>query len=287
MNVRNGFTIVELLVVVTIMVILLALLAPAMDKAVYQAELAVCASQLDVISTGLIQYGLSNRKSYPDRPSRTANGANRPCDIYWGSNNPLSGKDDRKLLRTLFDLNKTLNDPLLKAVDIDGSEDTTTIVIPRALYYGFGYDKNGLSEKIMRKLGDRWTWTEAGDGSAPPVVNRMSVLASDWDFINENQSGDSWNQSSHPDADGLLEEFTIQDDIFLTPVPKKTTLAVWRGAKRGLIDTNYAYDDGSVRRFSGVAWDEAGSYDTRHRLVRLPHNDANNGATAKIRVPAQ
>ena len=52
MPIRNGFTLVELLVVITIIVILLALLAPALDKAIYQAELAVCGTRVRAIATG-------------------------------------------------------------------------------------------------------------------------------------------------------------------------------------------------------------------------------------------
>jgi prepilin-type N-terminal cleavage/methylation domain-containing protein len=41
----TAFTLIELLVVVTIIVVLLSLLTPALDRAIYETELAVCASQ--------------------------------------------------------------------------------------------------------------------------------------------------------------------------------------------------------------------------------------------------
>lgn len=40
----KAFTLIELLVVITIIVVLLALLVPALDKAIYQAQLSVCAA---------------------------------------------------------------------------------------------------------------------------------------------------------------------------------------------------------------------------------------------------
>ena len=42
MRAQSAFTLVELMVVITIIVLLLALMMPALDKAVYQAELASC-----------------------------------------------------------------------------------------------------------------------------------------------------------------------------------------------------------------------------------------------------
>src|SRR5688572_2452466 len=63
----TGFTLVELLVVITIIVILLAMLAPAMDTAIYQAQLAVCATNLKGIAPGVTAYAMNNQRRYPDR----------------------------------------------------------------------------------------------------------------------------------------------------------------------------------------------------------------------------
>jgi prepilin-type N-terminal cleavage/methylation domain-containing protein len=43
--IRVAFTLVELLVVISIIVLLLALIAPALDKSVYEAQLVRCAAQ--------------------------------------------------------------------------------------------------------------------------------------------------------------------------------------------------------------------------------------------------
>jgi len=279
-NMRHGFTLVELLVVITIIVVLLALLAPALDQAIYQAELAVCASNLDVIAGGTVTYAMHHKRLYPDRPSRTSNGSNRPGDVYWGQNEM---KDDRAILKTFLNLNAALNDPLIRPIDIEGSKPDSVLVVPYALYFGWGYDKANFGDKVMRRLGDRWTYTTPGSGRS--TVEAFSVLASDWD--GNIGAGQEWNQSSHPDRDGTMENYTIQDEIFTgVLVPRPFTFTVWRGARRGLIDTNYAFDDGSVERFNGVPWDAGGAAGTDQRLVRVHQADnRRDDSDARLRVP--
>ena len=82
-----AFTLVELLVVITIIVILLALLAPALETAIYQSELAVCATRLKGTGTGVQVYAHNFRRSYPDRPSVRMQGVPPPRINHFG--NPL------------------------------------------------------------------------------------------------------------------------------------------------------------------------------------------------------
>jgi prepilin-type N-terminal cleavage/methylation domain-containing protein len=59
---RPGFTIIELLVVVTIIVVLLALLTPALDKAIESAERAKCAANLDAWGIAHHTYYVEQRR---------------------------------------------------------------------------------------------------------------------------------------------------------------------------------------------------------------------------------
>src|SRR5262245_45841789 len=64
---RAAFTLVELLVVIAIIVILLALLAPGLDKAIYEAEMATDAANMRGTATGLGLYAVQHHRVYPYR----------------------------------------------------------------------------------------------------------------------------------------------------------------------------------------------------------------------------
>ncbi len=61
---RSGFTLVELLVAITIIVILLALLAPAMESAFEMSRRAKCGAQLHAWALGMSQYYMDNRQRF-------------------------------------------------------------------------------------------------------------------------------------------------------------------------------------------------------------------------------
>lgn len=62
---RMGFTLVELLVVISIIVILMALLLPALAKARILALRTVCASNIRGLLLGCVEYAQQNQNNYP------------------------------------------------------------------------------------------------------------------------------------------------------------------------------------------------------------------------------
>lgn len=76
----RAFTLVELLVVSTLIVILVALLSPALDKAVYEAELVTCAAQLKGWGGMAHQFAMDRKRSLP-----MAFGPNSAVSDAWGT----------------------------------------------------------------------------------------------------------------------------------------------------------------------------------------------------------
>ena len=62
---RRGFTLVELLTVVAILVVLIGLLTPSLFKAIRFARLASCAASMRAIYTGLVVYAGDNKNFVP------------------------------------------------------------------------------------------------------------------------------------------------------------------------------------------------------------------------------
>jgi len=289
----HGFTLVELLVVITIIVILLALLMPAMDQAIYQAELAVCGSKLHTIASGSIMYAHANKRRYPDRPSIRANGNCRPIELYWGGNGPTVRElDDRRILGQFLDVNETLNCPLVKEIDIEGSDPDTTVISPYGLYFSFQYKIKDLPpDKGMFRLGDRLTYTDYGNGAGPAAVYSSNVLASDWDSIYTNNLV---TYATHPDLGGVMEPYYYQDQDWTetSPIavgPTKATWSYWITVDRPAIDTNYAFDDGSVRRYNRVEWSEGNPAKTSgdRRLTWMPQHNVNPNVNWRFHLPTQ
>jgi len=62
---RPGFSLIELLVVISIVALLIALLLPALNSARYQARIVLCLSNLRQVGTGTIIYTADNDQYYP------------------------------------------------------------------------------------------------------------------------------------------------------------------------------------------------------------------------------
>jgi len=265
---KAAFTLVELLVVITIIVVLLALLMPAMSRAVYEAQLTVCSTQLRNIGAGVTSYAMENRQYYPDRALlETAYNWDQPALLrYHPASAPARTVDQRPTLRkALPDLNKQLNDPLAGQIDIDQS-DAQWIFTPYNLWWGFKY---GAGTQAMTKLGQRWDYR----GQV------FDVLASDRDIVRpQNREA----QSSHPDniyEPGVLYNVAISDGM--SPwLPGTMTIALWHSGldttfggiteRRGPVDDNFARGDLSVVRYTRVIY----NLDPRLRRVAVESNDA-------------
>jgi prepilin-type N-terminal cleavage/methylation domain-containing protein len=249
-NLPKAFTLVELLVVVAIVVVLLALLAPALDRAMYQGMLVQCATQQRFVASAGITYGFDHRRHYParPRPRNEANGGGFSTPDLVGFDQ-YPDADIRPLYAPLVDL-KNLVDPLVETIDlsIEANPNTHTYgsyEIWMAWQYTGAHAGAG-----MHRVGDRLGWVDPWNHN---VALTGSFLVSDHNGIHANNH----TISSHPDASGVTFNWRLQTQ----PVPSgegyNVTWSHWRrpaddSLVRGPLDLNVSHDDGSVARYHGV-----------------------------------
>lgn len=212
---------------------------PALDQAIYQAELAVCGSKLNSLSVTVLSYVMDSKRVYPQRLGMAIPSPRRPSDMKVGTD------DDRTLIRNYVgNINAQMQCPLSGAVDFEITKPDSNIIGNYVRWYGWQYAES--KQKVyapMRKMGDALEWVDAF-GS-----HKFRVLAADLDAVN------NWVQAAHPDKDGILFNRVLQDAPLLDDVPAvgigNYTFSCWnRGNKpeRGPIDRQFVYDDASVRR---------------------------------------
>ena len=252
-----GFTLVELLVVITVIVVLLSLLAPGLDQAIYQAELAACGASLDATATGITTYAMNHKRAYPDRPADWY-----APTMFANGNVP----DQRQRLAPYVGINGAFNDPLSRAVDYTDTTPPGTTMPWQGGWAArfFWYRKLWPNDRAMNKLGDFWTWTDEKSAQNMGRVYHFNALVTDIDMVADNNQ--VWG--SHPDDRGHMINSTYQNQV--PPeherAPGMGTNAFimsrwWRGTgaglhDRGLVDLNFAATDGAVTRFPKVAWTE-------------------------------
>lgn len=287
---KQAFTLIELLVVVAIIVVLLALLVPAMDKALYQAEMAVCAAQLRGIGSGAQMYAADFKRYYPHREGLAETSSYSPDTIA------RDNYDDRVKIRPYM-APKIFVDPLTESVDLGFGEPGTFPTDPGGYFYAtyhlwYGWNwREPTPMRGMKKIGDRFVW-DGLDAQGNDRLYSFSYLAGDHDYVD--QDGGS-THGSHSDRDGVMFNLVLQnadfsgvsEAAFAMSAGRKVTLSRWQSittSERGDIDMNFVNDDGSVVRFDGVTYDE-GNRNERFTLA----NEVSTGnlTQQKIQLPVQ
>ena len=280
-----AFTLIELLVVVTVTVVLLALLAPALDQAIYQTELVRCATQQKAVAGGAFQYAMDHKRWYMDRT------VNRGNAFPYGLKAPVAfavaagetAQDDRPIHKGYVQMD-WLMDPLAQKVDLglDQGPTNEAIYSNYLLYYGFGYSTVPPSQ-AMQKIGDRWEFADwKGKARNQAVPYKFQWLVADLDIIWQGRHA----TAGHPDKAGVLSpEFAqggrfnyggsdaqqqAQDEGYNAAIP--VTFSFWRNVgnfQRGRLDMNFAAEDGSVLRLSDV------KYEYDERIAHVPNQRGN------------
>ena len=241
----SGFTLIELLVVITIFVVLLALLTPGLDRAIYQAELAVCGGQLRVVAAALHDYAMDHRRQFPYRP-RARNGSSGAVayEIRIAPYN-VKAQDDRPLYRPYLKSLDLLLDPMVARVDLDTPSDVSHVAASYQIWAGWQYKLGGVLHKGMFKVGDLLAADEMN----------FDVLVGDTDF--------NGVQSSHPDYEGRAFNWVAREELVGTAY---WTLSLWANAAEGIgtVDRNFALADSSVQRYTNLQHEDGGP------LVAIP-----------------
>jgi type II secretory pathway pseudopilin PulG len=261
---RRVFTLVELLVVVATIAVLISLLTPALEDAVYQAELTVCGARHRALGSAVTTYATDSRRWYPYRsavhagnvaawPAAVSNGTITEDEVAGlATGEGYAAYDDRPRLRPYLSLNGTLNCPLAPTVDIDGSKRDTIVRTAMDLWFGWKY--RGYAG--MNRLGDDWQWNDSD------TEQRFSLLSGTPLVIHKNGTTAT---SSHFDREGTYSVNVLQDGYSSETAAEynhrnystlNMTLTQWvsNDTQRGPVDLNHGYADLSVRRTSAALW---------------------------------
>ena len=253
---RPAFTLIELLVVITIIVVLLALLTPAVDKAMYQAELAVCETNLHGIGNGGIVYTQDFKRHYPHRPGHSNGGGNQQARIK--NTDSRLPYDDRPTIDKHIAL-KFLSCPLTAKVDFgyEANASNTEIFSTYSLWFGLQFGPGNIRYRGMFRLGDRFEWVEGVQSFL------FNVLATDRDHV---QPSPTQATSTHPDYTGVLTNSSGQNVPGGTADIQFLTFSWWSAGnyQRGPVDFNYTFDDGSTQRRDRVTYQDP-------RLTKVPN----------------
>ena len=255
-NGQFGFTLAELMVVVSIIAILIAILLPSLKEARHQARLVTCGSEMRQSGIALGTYAVDNRGFWPYRPSQNGGGGNQhqPHVIC------NQGEDDRPLLRPYVDTQFFYFCPFSRGrmqYDLDDVPPAYSLSVSMEMWYGRHIDNGEPSSGMFRV-----SQTPTYEGK------EFNVLMGDLERWLPTYGGAGWVESAHPDRP--MSMTFVETNLWGRP---SFYYASNRGVfSRNRIDRNFVMTDGSVlqvQRISGPESPLANRWDDR--LVRLPY----------------
>jgi prepilin-type N-terminal cleavage/methylation domain-containing protein len=131
-----AFTLIELLVVVTMIAILLAVLSPALDQAMYQAELSICAAGLATVVGSSVFYAMDHKRAYPVR-NYSLNNRDQRHVAGPHKDVPAIYEDERHVLRGYIYLNKMLQCPLSTPIELEETAPNADVLHGYLTWYGW------------------------------------------------------------------------------------------------------------------------------------------------------
>jgi hypothetical protein len=231
--------------------VLLALLTPALDKAIFEAEMAVDMAQHGGIAKGATAYAMGFRRLYPYRPTM-----DKENGQFERIQSGLVGgvyNDDRPILRQFMGM-KMFQCPFNDQVDYDTTRNDVWILPSTLLWFsGRGLiDKAGQKYRPMRRVGDRVEWS----GPRHPFLGDTEPRTWAFDYL---ASETDWNRmfdqvrTAHPDDEGVLSPEALQgESVFLVLLGVRSRWRSYETGERGSISQIYARTDGSVRRINDI-----------------------------------
>jgi prepilin-type N-terminal cleavage/methylation domain-containing protein len=267
---RLAFTLVELLVVISIIALLVAMLVPAMEQAVYEAKIASCAAQLTGIVSGANTYALAANNHYPTPPAGRRGWTNAgvyTADYLGRKDQP--DRDLRLIIRDHIPLKMMLCPQIGQQIDPTyEANDASSLVFAN---YGLHFSReftDGYGDGGLMRVNDRLGWTDAAADPSSPPTYYFRVVASDMNIYHETNN---WAESSHPQL-GTSGMFASAYQN--TPAGNQQyTYARWTWLNgRGPIDVNFTLTDGSTHVYRAVS-----QKDGRLRRVPVASNGTVNG----------
>ena len=154
-----AFTLVELLVVISIIAVLVAILLPALSKAREQAKLVLCLSNVRQIGLACISYAVNYDGFYPINPAKREGAYASPN--FWGGA-PGGGEPGTNLMKDLepwlgqdnYEIYLDASVPHARDFDLRTLDPTTSGTVWNWWYLGGEFD-NGAVSVSNRTIGDR------------------------------------------------------------------------------------------------------------------------------------
>lgn len=251
---RRGFTLVELLVVVAIIMVLLAMLMPTMRRARYTAVLTACAANMHQIGIGATTYSSDFFGMYPYRSVDLDSGSPKRSKLQY---NPVGKNiwDDRPKLRSYVPIPRFICPGLGQPESLGRRLDASIardVNCNYEIYFGTRILRREPASAMMRTI-DR------------PLYNgdRFRVLLADidWDWLGTKRN---YNHVFYSGSALFLPADTDDTFNYAWGTRYGTT------DERGPIDRNFLFKDLSVTTYTHLAMNDA-------RLRRVPFSSKTVG----------